>query len=180
MDEFLHNWRLCFKCAHKTLGGDIEPYEFDESAYLCGKRIRFLLTISFEIYSHIRNNDVENSICRNHKNFFNGYRRKRPKVDARIFDSALSQTRRSDASEKKREENSVSTFGRFRLWTSFESLPVSVNASFEVNLISNESMAYIGINNWINRTFSLNKIQPNFCKIQSVFRCIGNRVAYIG
>ena len=47
MDEFLHNWRLCFKCAHKTLGGDIEPYEFDESAYLCGKRIRFILTISF-------------------------------------------------------------------------------------------------------------------------------------
>ena len=27
---------------------------------------------------------------------------------------------------KKREENSVSTFGRFRLWTSFESSPVSV------------------------------------------------------
>ena len=31
------------------------------------------------------------------------YRRKRPKVDASIFDSALSQTRRSDASEKERE-----------------------------------------------------------------------------
>ena len=46
------------------------------------------------------------------------------KVDASIFDSALSHTRRSDASEK-REENSVSTFGRFRLWTSFESSPVS-------------------------------------------------------
>ena len=28
---------------------------------------------------------------------------------------------------KKREENSVSTFGRFRLWTSFESQHVSVN-----------------------------------------------------
>ena len=41
------------------------------------------------------------------------YRRKRPKVDASIFDSALSHTRRSDASEKK-EEKSVSTFGRFR------------------------------------------------------------------
>ena len=54
------------------------------------------------------------------------YWRKRPKVDASIFDSALSHTRRSDASEKK-EENSVSTFGRFRLWTSFESSPVSVN-----------------------------------------------------
>ena len=53
-------------------------------------------------------------------------RRKRPKVDASIFDSALSHTRRSDASEKT-EENSVSTFGRFRLWTSFESPPVSVN-----------------------------------------------------
>ena len=46
-------------------------------------------------------------------------------MDASIFDSALSHTRRSDAS-KKREEKSVSTFGRFRLWTSFESSPVSV------------------------------------------------------
>ena len=56
---------------------------------------------------------------------FNRYRRKRPKVDASIFDSALSHTRRSDASEKK-SENSVSTFERFRLCTSFESSPVSV------------------------------------------------------
>ena len=46
-------------------------------------------------------------------------------MDASIFDSGLSHTRRSDASEK-REENSVSTFGSFRLWTSFESSPVSV------------------------------------------------------
>ena len=38
----------------------------------------------------------------------NRYKRKRPKVDASIFDSALSHTRRSDASEK-REENSVSS-----------------------------------------------------------------------
>ena len=57
---------------------------------------------------------------------FNRYRRKRPKVDESIFDSPLSRTRRSDASEK-REENSVSTFRRFGLWTSFESSPVSVN-----------------------------------------------------
>ena len=55
----------------------------------------------------------------------NRYRQKRPKVDASIFDSALSDTRRSDVSEK-REENSVSTFGRFRPWTSFESSPESV------------------------------------------------------
>ena len=41
----------------------------------------------------------------------NRYRRKRPKVDARIFDSALSYTRRSDASEKK-DENS-----RVHFWT---------------------------------------------------------------
>ena len=55
----------------------------------------------------------------------NRYRRKRPKVDAKIFDSALSHTRRLDASEI-RVENDVSTFGRFRLWTSPESSPVSV------------------------------------------------------
>ena len=47
-------------------------------------------------------------------------------MDASIFDSALSHTRRSDASEK-REENNASTFGRFRMSTSFESSPVSVN-----------------------------------------------------
>ena len=63
--------------------------------------------------------------------FFNRYRRKRPKVDASIFDSALSHTRRSDAS-KKREENSVSAFGRFRLWTSFGSSPVSVKLVFTI------------------------------------------------
>ena len=44
----------------------------------------------------------------------NRYRRKRPKVDASSFDAS-----------QKREENSVSTFRRFRLCTSFESSPVS-------------------------------------------------------
>ena len=63
------------------------------------------------------------------RNIFNRYRRKRPKVDAGIFDSALSHTRRSDTSEK-RDENSVSTFGRFRLCTTFASSPVSVNNKF--------------------------------------------------
>ena len=60
---------------------------------------------------------------------FNRDRRKSPKVDASIFDSALSHTRRSDASEKK-EGNSVSTFGRFRQWTSLESSPVSVKSKY--------------------------------------------------
>ena len=54
---------------------------------------------------------------------FHRYRRKRPKVDASIY--RLGHIRRSDASEK-REVNSVSTFGRLSLWTSFESSPVSV------------------------------------------------------
>ena len=57
----------------------------------------------------------------------NRYRRKRPKVDASIFDSALSNTRRSDASEKK-TKILASTFERFRLWTSLESSPLSVKA----------------------------------------------------
>ena len=42
---------------------------------------------------------------------------------------SMTHTPSSDASEKK-EENSVSTFGRFRLWTSFESSPVSVKGDF--------------------------------------------------
>ena len=54
------------------------------------------------------------------------YKRKCSIVNASNFDSALSHTRRSDASEK-REENTVSTFGRFRLWTSFEFSLVSDN-----------------------------------------------------
>ena len=55
----------------------------------------------------------------------NRYRRKRPKVDASIFDSVLSHTRRSDVSEKKKKIL-ASIFERFRLWTSLESSPVSV------------------------------------------------------
>ena len=62
------------------------------------------------------------------------YRRKRPKVDASIFDSALTVilVARSPSlgRVRKREENSASTFGRFRLWTSFDSSPVSVKAKF--------------------------------------------------
>ena len=38
--------------------------------------------------------------------FLNRYRRKRPKVDASIFDSVLSHTRRSDASEKEKKKYS--------------------------------------------------------------------------
>ena len=38
-----------------------------------------------------------------HEQIINRYRRKRPKVDATIFDSALSHTRRSDASEKEKK-----------------------------------------------------------------------------
>ena len=54
----------------------------------------------------------------------NRYRRKHSKVNASIFDSALSHTRRSDASEKKEKK----IIGQIRLWTSFESLPVSVKS----------------------------------------------------
>ena len=42
------------------------------------------------------------------------------------FDAALSHTRRSDAAEKKQEENSLHTLDQIRLWTIFESSPVSV------------------------------------------------------
>ena len=40
----------------------------------------------------------------------NRYRRKRPKVDASIFDSVLSHTRRSDVSEKREESVPFLTF----------------------------------------------------------------------
>ena len=70
---------------------------------------------------------TKNVAIKNQTKFsINRYRRKLPKVDASIFDSALSHTRRSEALEK-RGENSVSTLVQIRLWTSFESPPVSVN-----------------------------------------------------
>ena len=56
----------------------------------------------------------------------NRYRRKRPKVDASFFDSALSHTRRSDASEKKEKKILASTLVQIRLWRSFEYSLVSV------------------------------------------------------
>ena len=67
-------------------------------------------------------------------NILNRYMRKRSKVNASIFDSALSHIRRSNESEKK-EENSVSTFGRFRPWTSFESSPVSFKVQRKLTLM---------------------------------------------
>ena len=47
-------------------------------------------------------------------------------MDAGIFDSALSHTRRSGASEKREENSVVALRSLFRLGTSFESSPVSV------------------------------------------------------
>ena len=72
---------------------------------------------------------------------FNRYRQNRPKVDASSFDSALSHTRRSDASEKKEEKFSrpflhafacgqVSSPDLYRLKESakiFETFPYSVS-----------------------------------------------------
>ena len=60
------------------------------------------------------------------KQRFNRYRRICTKVNASIFDSALSQTRRSDASEKKEKKILASTLVQICLWTRFESSLVSV------------------------------------------------------
>ena len=46
-------------------------------------------------------------------------------IGQRIFGSALSHTHRLESLEKK-EENTMGHFGQIRLWTSFESSPVSV------------------------------------------------------
>ena len=53
-------------------------------------------------------------------------------MDACIFDSALSHTRRSDASKKKKIF--ASTYDQICLWTSFESSPVSVKELKVVSL----------------------------------------------
>ena len=63
-------------------------------------------------------------------------------MDASIFDPVLSHTRRSDASEKKRRKILASTFGRFRLWTSFESSRVSVKTENVKFLVGQKSAVF--------------------------------------
>ena len=82
-------------------------------------------------------------------------------MDASIFDAALSYTGRSDASEK-REKNSVSTFGRFRLWTSFESSPVSVNHLRHAGRIS---LGAQNVSNFAVPGILQNVAQAKFCAI---------------
>ena len=53
--------------------------------------------VSFNFQGNLRKISTQFSILIS----VNQYRRKRPKVDASIFDSALSHTRRSDTSEKR-------------------------------------------------------------------------------
>ena len=61
----------------------------------------------------------------------------------------------------KREENSVSTFGRFRLWTCFESSPVSVKVFRykptidQHKLVSKSVSQTIITNNYIVRIYLL-------------------------
>ena len=86
-----------------------DPYDtrsiFDRICHRC----------EFAEASHLKNNNLNITICLIIKHTlkifpqlnslsFNRDRRKRPKVDAGIFDSALSHTRRSDASEKKKRK----------------------------------------------------------------------------
>ena len=67
----------------------------------------------------------------------------------RIFSSRrwvilVARTRR-----KKREENTVSTFGHFRLWTSFESSPVSVKG----RIFTLSGRVFLSNNFWISTKF---------------------------
>ena len=66
---------------------------------------------------------------------------------------------------EKREENNVSTFGRFCLWTSFESSPVSVMVTlFQYRLWSKcggGSLRTRGLKNWPPTRF------PQYLKIVS-------------
>ena len=113
-------------------------------------------------------NDVENVIGSCWISFVNRYRRKRPKVDASIFDSALSLTGRSDVSEK-REENSVPTFGRFRLWTSLESSPVRYDrVQVFLNTVWKRVSAFIC--DLKHKVFLIKKI-PKICLYIPAFLC---------
>ena len=62
----------------------------------------------------------------------NRYRRKSGREYFRLGAESYSSLGRVG---KKREENSVSPFGRFRPWTNFESSPVSFNITqYELNV----------------------------------------------
>ena len=126
-----------FRRGRKTCSRDIEYSEkFDTvGTPICHPRFDSQ-NLSIYILYIINNNSCRTCLTGHFPPFFHfskptevacimRYRRKRPKVDASIFYSALSRTRRSDASKK--QENSVSTFWPFRMWTSLESSPVSVN-----------------------------------------------------
>ena len=63
-------------------------------------------------------------------------------MDASIFDPVVSHTGCSDASEKRRRKILASTFGRFRLWTSFESSPVSVKTENVKFLVGQKSAVF--------------------------------------
>ena len=61
-----------------------------------------------------------------------------------IFESALSHTRRSDASEIRKVNSALHTLEQIRLWTSFELSPVSVNTcEIKINII---------IQSWIHKS----------------------------
>ena len=88
---------------------------------------------------------------------FNRYRRKCSKVDASIFNSALSHTRR-----KKRRKERVGAAFTFRLSTSFESSSVLVKL-FLSSLVLRRSIRIL----WIygSDNFALTK-SPKFCFIK--------------
>ena len=88
-------------------------------------------------------------------------RRKLPKVDASIFDSALSPTR----TRRKKKEDSVSTFRRFRLWTSFGRTPVSVNPQIGVKRAAPDSGVIAVWNLQAFRQVSFNKGSDNLQEI---------------
>ena len=37
VDFALHRWRLCMRCATKSIGAEVVPYDFDENENICGE-----------------------------------------------------------------------------------------------------------------------------------------------
>ena len=76
--------------------------------------------------------------------------RKRQKVDASIFDSALSHTRRSDASEKKEKKIACPLLDVFACVQNFESSPVLVNKTMSKKMILVWDIFYISGNLYLD------------------------------
>ena len=95
-------WRPSFEFAWPWIRSLIRIYLLIFRELICPCFESYLENVANPQYC-LKNHDQNFLKARNYYWKFNRYSRKRPKVDAGIFNSALSHTRRSDATEKRKK-----------------------------------------------------------------------------